>query len=174
MARLNDRLGRLEEQIRPQTGDQVATAEQTSQRYAERWQELAAMLRPDQLAIVQQDVDRGRFGLERTGEIYAGTDASKLSQHMSLLVTTMMCGHDRDRPQIITPEIGDALLEDDGPMSWAHECADCGLRLPVRSGRWMQTHHAISNRVFTECPSCGGYVGYAAFSDRQGREVTAS
>lgn len=73
----------------------------------------------------------------------------------------------RPLPTALPGELLDVYLSD-ADAEPLHDCADCGLPVPVRAGRRVG-HEPTCDRVyFVVCPNCGGRTGPHAFWSRPG------
>ncbi len=70
-------------------------------------------------------------------------------------------------PGSLPPELIATYL-DDAEAVPLHDCADCGLAVPIRPGRTYGYEGLAARRYFPTCPHCGGKTGwYARWSNHR-------
>ena len=77
-------------------------------------------------------------------------------------------------PKVIPNEVLNVYLTDPEALP-LHDCADCGLSVPVRPNRLYGSEGEAEECYFSECPACGGHTGlYCFWSNRNEKDISPS
>lgn len=81
---------------------------------------------------------------------------------------------ERVLPTLIPREVLQVYLSDPEALP-LHDCADCGLSVPVRPNRLYGSEADPEQEYFPICPACGGQTGlYCYWSNRNGRKESSA
>ena len=73
----------------------------------------------------------------------------------------------RSLPEVLPSELIQVYLDDPEALP-LHDCSDCGLAVPIRSG-WLGLEGEPERIYFPVCPNCGSRTGlYAFWSNTRG------
>jgi hypothetical protein len=69
-------------------------------------------------------------------------------------------------PKAIPAALVDVYLQDADAVAH-HECAECGIAIPVRVQRWQTIDDGSCEIYFPTCPACGGRTGWYLHRSKQ-------